>query len=95
MTSRTVDLVVFGVCAGVTGVWSLLAMERLYFFLMFIGVVALLRHRSALEPTTREDDPITAKRIEALVYAQGLKHGQARAQARLNKKGGQHLPEAG
>ncbi|MFB4306894.1 hypothetical protein [Actinomadura sp. GTD37] len=78
MTSRAVDLAVFVVCAGVTGVWGLLQHDRLYEFLLFLGLAFLVRHQ-VRRPTQETDESVQRiKRITALFYAQGLQHGARR-----------------
>jgi hypothetical protein len=88
MTSRAVGLIGFAVCAGITGVWTMLDLERVYFFTMFLGLAALIHSRSK---TTEEQDPMSIHRIKAIMYAQGLRHGADRATSPTRGESSQHL----
>jgi len=87
------DLVGFVVCAGIAGVWGVVFdPEKLYSFLLFLGVICFIRHTR--NPVTGDDEPASVRRIGAMFYAQGIQHGMARAESRSQERNG-HLPRVG
>lgn len=94
MINRAVDLVGFVVCAGVAGVWSIFDREKLFTFLLFLGLIFYIHRRTGDRAPHHEDEPSqTITRIKALVYAQGLSDGMARSGEQ--SKDGHRLPRVG